>query len=82
MSTVNSKELADLAREVETGDPIDWGMLLVKEEEVYISIADDVISMMKTYNPADREFIAMAACTKLIVENFVLNLKLRDQLLL
>lgn len=77
MSIVNPKELAQLAQVVEISDPIDWGMLLVKEDEVYLSMAEEVIGIMKSYSPSDRQHIAMATVVKLLVENFMLNLKLQ-----
>lgn len=77
MSIVNPKELAKLAQVVEIMDPIDWGMLAVKEEEVYLSMAEEVIDIMKSYNPNDRQHIAMATIVKLLVENFMLNLKIQ-----
>ena len=77
MSIVNPKELAKLAQVVEIMDPIDWGMLAVKEEEVYLSMAEEVIDIMKSYNVSDRQHIAMATIVKLLVENFMLNLKIQ-----
>jgi hypothetical protein len=73
---MNVKQLAELAREIENGDPIDWGMIPVKEEDAYLKMAEQVIEMMKAHNPVDRQNIALAAITKLLVENFVLNYQL------
>jgi hypothetical protein len=70
---MNVHQLAALAREVENGDPIDWGMIPIKEEDAYLQMAEQVVEMMKSYNPADRQTVALAAITKLLVENFVLN---------
>ena len=77
MSIVNPKELAKLAQVVEIMDPIDWGMLHVKEDEVYVSMAEEVIDIMKSYNTSDRQHIAMATIVKLLVENFMLNLRIQ-----
>lgn len=70
----NAKDLVELAQEYDIGDPIDWGMLNVKEDEAYLMIAEQVVEIMRrSDNP---ELIATVAMTKLLVENFVLNLRL------
>ncbi len=76
---MNVDQLVELAREVENGDPIDWGMIPIKEEDAYRQMASQVIDMMSTYNPADRQAVALAAVTKLLVENFVLNYQLMEK---
>ena len=73
---MNINQLVELAKEIENGDPIDWGMIPVKEDAAYEKMAEQVIEMMKSYGPADRQTIAMAAITKLLVENFVLSYRL------
>jgi hypothetical protein len=70
----NAKDLAELAQEYDIGDPIDWGMLNVKEDDAYLMIAEQVVEIMRrSENP---ELVATIAMTKLLVENFVLNLRL------
>jgi hypothetical protein len=76
---MNVDQLAELAREIENGDPIDWGMIPVKEEDAYQKMAEQVLEMMKAYNPVDRQQVALAAITKLLVENFVLNYQLMEK---
>jgi len=62
--------LVDLAKEVESVDPVDWGMLSVDEDEVYRLVALSVVGL------EDNILVLKASLTKLLVENFVLNLKL------
>ena len=76
---MNVDQLVSLAREVENGDPIDWGMIPIKEEDAYRRMAEQVLEMMKAYNPVDRQPVALAAITKLLVENFVLNYQLMEK---
>ena len=64
--------LVELAKEVELTDPIDWGMLNVDEDEAYRLIALSVVEL------EDNVLTLKASLTKLMVENFVLNLKLLD----
>ena len=66
--------LVALAKEVESEDPIDWGMLAIDEDTAYRIIASQVLEI---YNTND-QLTMLASITKLIVENFVLNLKLQD----
>ena len=70
---ISVDQLVELAKEVETEDPIDWGMLAVDEDSAYRLIASQVIEL---YNTND-QITMLASITKLIVENFVLNLKLQ-----
>jgi hypothetical protein len=65
--------LVALAKEVENEDPIDWGMLSIDEDTAYRIIASQVLEI---YNTND-QLTMLASITKLIVENFVLNLKLQ-----
>lgn len=70
----NAQNIAELAQEYDIGDPIDWGMLNVKEDDAYLMIAEQVVDIMRrSENP---ELVAVIAMTKLLVENFVLNLQL------
>jgi hypothetical protein len=63
--------LVALAQEVEVGDPIEWGMLAVSEEETYRLMA---LSIMEQF--PDENVSILAVVLKLVVENFVLNLRL------
>jgi hypothetical protein len=69
---ISLEQLVELAKEVENTDPIDWGMLQVDEDTVYRLIASQVLEL---YNTND-QVTMLASITKLIVENFVLNMKL------
>tara|TARA_R110000868_G_scaffold19131_2_gene82732 strand:- start:1741 stop:1971 length:231 start_codon:yes stop_codon:yes gene_type:complete len=62
--------LSELAQESEISDPIDWGMLNIDEQDAYRLIAMHVSEM------EDDIVVLKASLTKLMVENFVLNMKL------
>ena len=63
--------LATLAMGVESADPIDWGMLSINEKDAYLLMAASVIDRN------DDELTNRAVIVKLlVVENFVLNLRL------
>ena len=62
--------IAELADECDKVDPIDWGELAVSEKEAFRLMAMHVADM-------DDDCLTLKAiCVKLMVENFVLNLKL------
>jgi len=81
MDRMNStvKQLAELAMEAEMRDPIDWGLLNVSEQEAFEMMASQVLEQMFNVPENDRAVVAMATMTKLLVENFVLNLQLKGR---
>jgi hypothetical protein len=64
--------LVELATEVEMEDPIDWGMLAIDEHDAYKLMATHVLEMNND------DLTNKAIIVKLLVENFVLNLKLME----
>ena len=62
--------IVDLAKEVEVGDPIDWGMVEIDEDEAYRLMAMNVLEI------EDDKLIIACLLTKLLVENMVLNAKI------
>jgi mannitol/fructose-specific phosphotransferase system IIA component (Ntr-type) len=64
------KILKELALEADTVDPIDWGQLNISEDEAFNLMAMHVDEMENNH------LTLKAVCVKLMVENFVLNLKL------
>ena len=69
-----------LAKEVEAEDPIDWGMLPIDEDEAYRLMAACVVeTMTPKYDQPEFRDVMLATVVKLVVENFVLNLKLKER---
>ena len=64
------KLLVELAKECETVDPIDWSDLNISEDQAYALMASHVLEM------DDDRLTRDAILVKMLVENFVLNLKL------
>ena len=69
-NTKNGRLLAELAQETDKIDPIDWGELNVSEQEAFNLMAMHVAEM------DNDDLTNRAIIVKLLVENFVLNLKL------
>ena len=77
---MNLHEIIDIAMEIESEDPIDWGLLSIDERESYKLIALSVLELWKDWQQFnDKDLIIVSTITKLMVENFVLNLKLQQR---
>ena len=73
MFTPDNEELnliVALAKETEVTDPIDWGELNISEDQAYIMMATHVLEMERNH------LTDGAIIVKLLVENFVLNMRL------
>lgn len=69
--------LVELAMECESADPIDWGMLHITEKQAYQMMASQLLEQFGNVNKEDVMPVVLATATKLLVENFVLNLQLK-----
>ena len=78
--TIQVKDIVELVNEIEGEDPIDWGMLNIDETQATELVANNLVEQYNTTwaeMPEDeRNIIMLATITKLVVENFTLNLKL------
>lgn len=72
------EQLVELAMEVEHQDPLPWHSVNISKETAYSMMAAHVIDLFEQESDADRETVMMATMTKLLVENFLLNLKLHQ----
>jgi hypothetical protein len=64
------KLLVELAKEGAEFDPIDWGDLNITEDQAYVMMAAHVLDMELS------DLTSRAIIVKLLVENFVLNLRI------
>lgn len=64
------RNLVILAKEGAEMDPIDWGDLNISEDQAYIMMAAHVLEMERN------SLTDGAIIVKLLVENFVLNMRL------
>lgn len=72
--------IVDLAKQVETEDPIDWGLLNIDEESAYKLITANVLEhLLPKYSQPEFREVVIATVVKLVVENFTLNLKLQER---
>lgn len=72
--------VVELMQQVETEDPIDWGMLNIDEEEATRLIASSLLEHYETnirpLEETERDYVVVSAMGKLALENFALNMKL------
>lgn len=66
--------IADMAKEVGNSDSIDFGTLAMDEDAMYHMMAINVLE--KYHDNIQNEVVMLATITHLLVENFILNLKL------
>jgi|TARA_B110000977_G_scaffold27854_1_gene35473 hypothetical protein len=71
------EQLANLAMEAELAEPIDWDAIGADPKEAFMLMAANVIEQMEAVPEDQRAVIAMATMTKLLVENFASNAKLK-----
>ena len=76
INRVTPSQLADLAMHIDQVDPIDWGMLSIKEEDAFLMMAQQVLETLRDTDDEKQLIVAAASLTKLTVENFVLNTQL------
>tara|TARA_B110000503_G_C7015578_1_gene357576 strand:+ start:254 stop:514 length:261 start_codon:yes stop_codon:yes gene_type:complete len=69
------EQLAELAMQSEMSSSIDWNTLNVTKQDAFIMMAKNVIEQMDTLPEDQRAVVAMATMTKLLVENFILNIQ-------
>ena len=70
--------IAEMAREVNKEDPIDFGLCQIDERRIWDLMASTVVEKYLPYKDSDQGLtIYLSTITKLVVENFVLNYKLR-----
>ena len=78
--TIQVKDIVELVNEIEGEDPIDWGMLNIDETQATELVANNLVEQYNTtwaeMSDDERNIVMLATITKLVVENFTLNLKL------
>ena len=83
MQKINLETLIKLVEEVDTSDPIDWGMLNINEEDAIRLVATNLLEQWENewslMPEQDRTYTILATITKLVVETFVLNVQLQLQ---
>jgi phage-related baseplate assembly protein len=73
------EQIIELAKEVELTDQIDWEDLPLEKDRIYQLVGSQAYELYAEFNQSeDGEAVLLATVTKLLVENFVLNLKVNS----
>ena len=73
------EQIIQLAKEVELTDMIDWEGLPLEKDRIYQLVGSQAYEVYEEFTQSDDgEAILLATVTKLLVENFVLNLRVND----
>jgi len=70
-------QIAALAKEAEMIETIDWSQLDIEEDEAYLMMASNVVEQLESVPQEQAGIVSMSTMTKMLVENFVLNIKLK-----
>lgn len=76
---ISTAELAELIREVEAEDPIDYGDLPYAEEDLRLLICEqvrDIAGRAEELGEAECRTALLAVTAKLVLENLVLHIRL------
>jgi len=77
--TITARELELLMEEVEREDPIDFADLPFNDADLRSVISNHVCEMaaaLENFSEEDRQLTLLAVAAKLVLENFVLHLRL------
>jgi hypothetical protein len=70
------EQIIELAKEVEISDNIDWINLPLDKDRIYQMIGSQVYELYyQAQQTDDSNAVLLATITKLVIENFVLNLQ-------
>lgn len=71
--------IVELAKEVDIKDTIDWSTIPISMNEAYEMFAENVLTQMMSVPETYRETVMLSTMTKLLVENFIMNVKLKEK---
>ncbi len=80
--SITAQELEQLMEEVEREDPIDFADLPFNDKDLRSVISNHVCDMaaaLENFSEEDRHLTLLAVAAKLVLENFVLHLRLMYQ---
>jgi hypothetical protein len=74
---IDIDQLIELVKEVESEDPIKWHSSKESLDSARRLVSLGILEMYKNMPEESREYTLLASMTKLVLENFILNLKLQ-----
>ena len=77
---ITQNQVIELAKLVEIDDSIDWSDLPLDKDRVYQIVGSQAYELFEQWSSSEEgEAVLLATITKLLVENFVLTLRLSNQ---
>ena len=76
---ITSADLADLIREIEVDDPIDYGDLPYAEDDLRLLVCNQILEIADQagqLGEENRQTVLLAVAAKLVLENLVLHVRL------
>ena len=71
------RQIAALAKQSDSNLQIDWNQLEITEDQAFIMMASNVVEQLDSVPDEHVLSVCQATMTKLLVENFALNLKIK-----
>lgn len=71
------RKIAALAKQSDSTLKIDWSQLEITEDQAFVMMASNVIEQLESVPDEHLIMVCQATMTKLLVENFALNLKIK-----
>ena len=75
---VTAQDLDDIALDSDLTLDVNWEAFDVPKEEIFTKMAENVIDQIGQVPPEHQIIVCMATMTKMLVENFVLNVHIND----
>jgi hypothetical protein len=71
---ITVEQLTEIAQEMDDEDPVEWIIENISKESAYSMMAAHVVDIVESTPEDQKSLVLMATVTKLLVENFHLNL--------
>ncbi len=76
---IKLQDLVELAQEVEYEDPLQWQDINIDSNAAYTMMAAHVLEQFDSQDDPYQKLTMMGVITKLLVENFLLNVRLSQK---
>jgi hypothetical protein len=70
---ITLEQLVELAKQAEYKNPIEWGELTIKEDDIYAAFAFSMYKAYSSMDPETKDLVLLASIIKLQTENFALG---------
>lgn len=75
VENIELETFMELVKEYEAGDPIDFGMVRVQEDDAFRIICEHILNILEKTDPENRQLVLAVALAKAMTENMILNIQ-------